>query len=320
VAGIPPAASSLSPFPHLRIERIQGNGSNAAANEHVPPLEKQQEKHGEIDLMKRSIAIVSATIAAILFLAAVPSWRFGFACAGGGPINPSAPREPVLVELFTSEGCSDCPPADALLERLDRLQPVPGAETIVLSEHVDYWNHLGWQDPYSSHEFSVRQSAYAYRFRLDSVYTPQIVVDGESQMVGSDESNVLRGIAEAAAAPAIPVTLSGARREGGAILAHIEAGPAGQAAVKSPNVFVALADESDASSVSRGENAGRELIHVAVLRSLSDVGSLGRSGRFSGDVKLPYANENGGAVRVIVFLQEVPVGRVWAAAVARVSR
>lgn len=189
----------------------------------------------------------------------------------------------------------------------------------MLSEHVDYWNHQGWRDPYSSHEYSERQSAYAARFDLDSVYTPQMVVDGESEMVGSDRSRVLAAIAKAADGPAVPVALSAVQREGRSIVAHIEAGRAGRPA-RPVNVYAALADDSDASTVSAGENAGRTLTHIAVLRSLVRVGSLESSGKFSGDVKLPVVKENDSGMRLIVFLQEESAGRVWGVTVAHVSR
>src|SRR5258707_2394572 len=125
-----------------------------------------------------------------------------------GPSRGDTPRSPVLVELFTSEGCSSCPPADALLERLDRSQQLSGADLIVLSEHVDYWNDIGWKDPYSSHEYSERQSAYAAHFGLGSIYTPQMIVDGHYEFVGSDERVAKEAIENATKVMKTPVTVS----------------------------------------------------------------------------------------------------------------
>jgi hypothetical protein len=232
--------------------------------------------------------------------------------------GPGTTRMPVLIELFTSEGCSSCPPADSLLQKLDRAQPVPDADLIVLSEHVDYWDDIGWKDPYSSHEYSARQDAYAKRFDLDSVYTPQMVVDGQTQFVGSDERTAIQLIERAAKTEKIPVALSSIHRQGADLIAHVEAGPLlSSTGPQSAGVWVALADDSDQSSVARGENAGRTLKHVAVVRNLTQVGTIPATGKFSQDVKLSIGNANPQNLRVVAIAQVTPVGRVLGVGSAR---
>src|SRR5258707_14554463 len=108
---------------------------------------------------------------------------------------------PVVVELVTSEGCSSCPPADEVLSKLDKMQPIDGVEVIALGEHVDYWNKLGWIDPYSSEDFSRRQSRYSDAFKQDSVYTPQMIVDGLDEFAGGNMERARMAIARAAQAP-----------------------------------------------------------------------------------------------------------------------
>src|SRR5512146_3181325 len=110
-----------------------------------------------------------------------------------GQSNPTSPS-PVFVELFTSEGCSSCPPADALLTQLEKQRQIDGRPIIVLGEHVDYWNNLGWTDRFSSARFSERQSEYARKFGLDSVYTPQMVVNGRTEFVGNDPAALQKAL------------------------------------------------------------------------------------------------------------------------------
>jgi hypothetical protein len=228
-------------------------------------------------------------------------------------------RTPVVIELFTSEGCSSCPPADALLQKLDQSQPVGGAELIVLSEHVDYWNDIGWTDPYSSHEYTERQSAYADHFGLNTVYTPQMVVDGNFELVGSDERRALEAIRVAAMLKKAPVCVSLGASDDKTANVHVEAGPLTSStdAAQSANVFLGIADDSDESQVSRGENAGRSLRHVAVLRELIRIGTVDASGPFSRDLNLNLNSKRPKKRRVVVIIQETEVGRILGATFAR---
>src|SRR6266481_5186145 len=127
--------------------------------------------------------------------------------------DKTAARVPVLLELFTSEGCSSCPPADRLLEVLDQEQPVAGAELIVLSEHVDYWDRLGWKDPFSSSQYTARQEEYASKFSRDGVYTPQLVVDGRFGFVGSDGREATLAIQRAMREQKIGIAISHVARD-----------------------------------------------------------------------------------------------------------
>jgi hypothetical protein len=223
---------------------------------------------------------------------------------------PNSTGTSVLVELFTSEGCSDCPPADALLERLDRSQPVAGARLVVLSEHVDYWNHIGWKDPYSSHAYSERQSAYAARFGLGSVYTPQMVVDGSFEFVGSDERRAIAAAETATRAQKVSISISGAHMESASVLAvHVDAGRLPSTVAGPANVLLAVADERDKSHVTSGENGGRTLRHIAVLRSLKYVGSLDQSKGLSQDIEIEVPRRNG-TMRLIAFAQDGNAGTV----------
>ncbi|MDQ6707298.1 MAG: DUF1223 domain-containing protein, partial [Acidobacteriota bacterium] len=196
-----------------------------------------------------------------------------FLMAGDSSYQKTPPRVPVLLELFTSEGCSSCPPADKLLAQLDREQPIAGADLIVLSEHVDYWNHLGWADPYSSPAFSRRQRDYASRLPGGGVYTPELVVDGSTGFVGSDRANARNAIRDAIRAQKLPVTVT-ASRNGGNADVHFEIGPSKAAGT----VYMALAQDRASTQVASGENAGRNLDHVAVVYSFKKVGVVGESG------------------------------------------
>jgi hypothetical protein len=210
----------------------------------------------------------------------------------------SGARVPVLAELFTSEGCSSCPPADALLMKLDQ-QLIAGAQVIVLSEHVDYWNSLGWSDPFSSAQFSQRQDQYARSLHAET-FTPQLVIDGKTQCNGGDGKAIQAAIESAASHPKSPVRIVTAKREGKEAVVEFSIGPL--ASGKS-DVWVALADERDQSSVRKGENNGKTLTHVAVVRSLGKAGKVSKAAGLDKTVRIPLTSQMEN-MRVVVFVAE----------------
>ena len=235
--------------------------------------------------------------------------------AGSASSADSATAKPVLVELFTSEGCSSCPPADALLRTLDTAQPAPGVQLIVLGEHVDYWDDLGWKDQYSSHAFTVRQQAYANRLHLEGPYTPQMVVDGSLEFVGSNRDRANAAFEKARALSKVAVRISSVKIENGNLRAHIET----DALPSAGEVFVVLALENAQSQVLHGENGGHRLEHVAVARSLVSVGKAAKGEVFSKDVSLTL-NALGQSYRVIAFVQEPNQGRVLGVTVEHIAK
>jgi hypothetical protein len=234
--------------------------------------------------------------------------------------NGAFGSSPILVELFTSEGCSSCPPADELLQKMDASQPVPGAQLVVLSEHVDYWNHDGWKDPYSSPSFTDRQSAYVRALGLSEPYTPQLIVDGSGELRRNDPQQVNQLFQKAAATAKVPVRIGSVsvEAEGQPILrARIEAD--GNPGNHSADVYVAIALDHADSQVLRGENSGRHLTHVAVVQSLKKIGKLDSGKSFGQDFQIKLkSGTDPQNIRIVAFIQEPGPGKVLGTALQKV--
>lgn len=239
----------------------------------------------------------------------------GLAAAGQRNSSNSMSPVPVLLELFTSEGCSSCPPADVFLERLDTDQPIAGAHLIVLSEHVDYWDHQGWKDPYSSAAFTERQADYVRTLHLDQPYTPQIVLNGSAILRG-DAQQLEQMLTAAASNARVPIAITSTTIEPGALpllRLHIQA--AGTSLNHSADVFLALALDHAESDVLHGENGGKHLRYVAVAEDIKKIGKIEKGKVFDQDLKVkvkPAMEKNN--LRVIAFVQEPGHGKILGAA------
>ncbi|MCY4078005.1 MAG: DUF1223 domain-containing protein [Acidobacteria bacterium] len=266
----------------------------------------------------------SAGIAVVVALAAA-----GGAAPGPVPPAPDDPAPgspaPVIVELFTSQGCSSCPPADELLRGLARNQPVPGATVIPLSEHVDYWDRLGWRDPFSSPRFTARQKAYAAALDAASIYTPQVVVDGQAGLVGSRGVEVRAAILEARDRPKVPVRVGvDSHPRSRVVEVTAEVGPDRlAAAAEAIGAWLAITESGLETDVRAGENRFRRLHHTGVVRHLERLDTLtaqaaaaGRSVRARLRLDAAWTRER---LHAVVFLQERESLRIVGAARAAVA-
>jgi hypothetical protein len=244
----------------------------------------------------------------LAFLSASAGWSVTHLAAADNTTTT-----PVLVELFTSEGCSSCPPADALLEKMDALQPIPGTQLIVLSEHVDYWNHDGWTDPFSSASITDRQSAYVRALGLKTPFTPQFLVDGTEELKANNNEQIVQLLQKAASAPKVPMRLASVTVEPGSpaiVRGRIESDASPEK--HKADVYVAIALDHAESQVARGENSGRHLSHVAVVAELTKVGKLEPGKSFGQDfrIKLKLPAPGPANLRIVAFAQESGPGKV----------
>lgn len=228
-----------------------------------------------------------------------------------GPSNKATEtksKPAVLVELFTSQGCSSCPPADRVLAQLEKERASSEAEIVTLSLHVDYWNRLGWKDEFSQKAFSERQNGYAERFKMDAVYTPQMVVDGETQFVGSNLDTARKAIADAAKTKKAAIEITNANDK---LTVKISDAPPHEDAY----VWLAVAEDDLQTDVRRGENAGEKLTHISVVRELKLLGTLAASDKtFAAESPLQFdAAWKKANLKFVVFVQGKDTKRIFGA-------
>ena len=255
------------------------------------------------------IVVYSLRLVALLF--------FGLQAASSlDGQSPKTDDHPILVELFTSEGCSSCPPADALLEKMDALQPVAGAQLIVLSEHVDYWDHDGWKDPNSSAALSERQTTYCKALGLSSRYTPQFIVDGTIELHADNPQQANQVLHDANVAPAVPVRIGEVSVDGAVLRALIQAD--GNSSDHNAEVYVVVALNRVESQVLHGENGGHRLTHVAVVQQLTKVGKLQKGKSFEQTVQLKLKpGTDPKNIRIVALVQEPGSGKLLGAALRK---
>jgi hypothetical protein len=227
----------------------------------------------------------------------------GAPASASAPATAGASSSPVVVELFTSQGCSTCPPADRLLTQLGSGGEV--GQVIALAYHVDYWNRLGWTDPFSAAEWSARQAKYGRALHVDGIYTPQVVVNGRSECVGSKRDEVMRQIAAAQSAePEGKVSIAAAAVTGRNLVVKVDARV--ERAGHDLDLWVALTQSGLTTAVNAGENKAATLHDDFVVRQLKKAFSVsGKPGaERSGEVKIAIDSKwDASQLAVVAFLQ-----------------
>ncbi len=225
-------------------------------------------------------------VPALAFLLLLPATEHGQAAP---PQNEAPSQKPIVIlELFTSEGCSSCPPADQLVRKISELQPVSGVEVVAMEEHVDYWNHDGWTDPFSSPDFTERQVTYSHILPKSGVYTPEMVVDGSTEITGTQPQQTGLAIQKAASIPKARVVLtpSAEKVPGRTSFGVKVAGLPSIAKGEELELWIAVTEKDLQSDVTAGENSGKTLPHAPVVRSIQKAGSTRNGNEYQHQVTL----------------------------------
>jgi len=239
-----------------------------------------------------------------------------FAALFASPARSSPEKQPVIIELFTSEGCSSCPPADALLKELSEQQPFEGVQIIALEEHVDYWNSQGWKDPFSSADFTQRQKDYAGIFSDATVYTPQLVIDGRAEIVGVHGRELEEQIRLSTLHPKPRLLLATpAAKKPHTLTLEVALDPASPPlAASSLDLWVVITERGLHSNVTAGENSGETLRHAPVVRQLHKLHSVSLPLKSPLTVPIKLDEKwNSANLSVVVFLSDTHTLQIQAA-------
>jgi hypothetical protein len=275
-----------------------------------------------VALTMKRLSCLLLPLTLVFILAAISQGRIPQQTVGAA--SAAGVRVPVVLELFTSEGCSNCPPADALLAKLEERQPIAGVEIIALEEHVDYWDRQGWVDPFSSGQWTQRQQAYAFGFGDHGIYTPELVVNGRSGFVGSNERSAYRAVAGAVAESRTDISVSLLKSEKNdhqqlkVAVGKLQGAQQDDIA----EIWLAITETALHSAVIGGENSGRDLHHAAVVRWLHKAGTADRDAvpSFTGEsgLKLDSAWKRAN-LRLVAFVQEKRSRHILGATSARLE-